>query len=46
METMAEAVIQCVKGASFGEQYLDVFHGPNENEWIFDEKQLKMFLSM
>lgn len=47
MEQMAAAVNTCLKGASFGGRYIDVYRGLKENQWIFhDDTQLKTFLSM
>ncbi|CAB4019713.1 Hypothetical predicted protein, partial [Paramuricea clavata] len=46
MEHMANAVIDCLKGANFGGRCLDVYRGPREDQWVFnDEKKLKDFLS-
>ena len=44
---MASAVNQCLLGASFGGKYIDVYRGPREDQWIFDDDtELKTFLSM
>jgi hypothetical protein len=46
MEHMANAVIDCLKGANFGGRCLDIYRGPCEDQWIFnDEDELKEFLS-
>lgn len=46
MEQMAAAVNSCLKGASFGGRYIDVYRGLRENQWIFHDTPLKTFLSM
>ena len=47
MEHMANAVIDCLKGVQFGGQSLDVYRGPREDQWIFnDERELKDFLAL
>ena len=47
MEKMAEDVIDCLKSAKFGGQYIEVYRGLKEDNWIFnDEANLKKFLSL
>ena len=47
MEEMAKAVIECIKGATFGGQYLTVLRGLPEDQWVFnDEDNLRKFLDL
>ena len=39
MEHMANAVIYCLKGVHFGGQNIDVYWGPREDQWIFNDKK-------
>ena len=38
MEEMAKAVIQCIKCATFGGQYLTVLRGFQEGQWVFNDE--------
>ena len=47
MEEMAKAVIQCLKSATFGGQYLTVLRGLQDDQWIFnDEDNIRKFLDL
>lgn len=47
MEEMAKAVIECIKCATFGGQYLTVLRGFQEGQWVFnDEDNMRMFLHL
>ena len=47
MEEMAKAVIECMKCATFGGQYLTVLRGFQKGQWVFNDKDnMRMFLHL
>ena len=47
MEEMAKEVIECLKSATFGGQYLTVLRGLQDDQWIFnDEDNIRKFLDL
>jgi len=47
IEKMAEDVIDCLKWAKFGGNFIEVHRGLKEDNWIFyDEAEVKKFLSL